>query len=476
MANEAIKPNLQKQSGDNVIGFPDLISQNKENVTFSPLSMENGFQSIKSQAGASAGKPPQTPQGNVTALFGELQAASELSLDELAKQSELLKDIEQNTKKEVTSGGQTPPPSEEDIKKKLTGDEEELSKDQGNKIIKLLGDLGTKSASLITLFAAFKGAQSSVGDGPDTTAPKAVAATSAVAGLYTAKKLNDLRKNRLAKQDQDDDTKKKRDDKDKKKKTKTPDVKKKAAKATTQKVGTQVAKKGATFAAKSAARAAATAAAGPLAPIVGGLALAATVYDLGTMGLEAAGFGDEVEAFEEGATTGVTNFFGFDNDEQEAEADAAKVALNTKKFESLVEKIDASDLNNEEKMRQKAELQKALDNSGDVDWFGDADARKADRTFAQYEKKYGAVDLEEPMAPVPQSSTAIEAQTEEANEAEVAAMVPQVNVPPQMPPNVNVPPQPAPNISVSAVLPRTNMPDNSYLTGSQGRLPKLIVG
>ena len=98
MANEAIKPNLQKQSGDNVIGFPDLISQNKENVTFSPLSMENGFQSIKSQAGASAGKPPQTPQGNVTALFGELQAASELSLDELAKQSELLKDIEQNTK------------------------------------------------------------------------------------------------------------------------------------------------------------------------------------------------------------------------------------------------------------------------------------------------------------------------------------------------------------------------------------------
>ena len=99
MANEAIKPNLQKQSGDNVIGFPDLISQNKENVTFSPLSMENGFQSIKSQAGASAGKPPQTPQGNVTALFGELQAASELSLDELAKQSELLKDIEQNTKK-----------------------------------------------------------------------------------------------------------------------------------------------------------------------------------------------------------------------------------------------------------------------------------------------------------------------------------------------------------------------------------------
>ena len=127
-------------------------------------------------------------------------------------------------------------------------------------------------------------------------------------------------------------------------------------------------------------------------------------------------------------------------------------------------------------MRQKAELQKALDNSGDVDWFGDADARKADRTFAQYEKKYGAVDLEEPMAPVPQSSTAIEAQTEEANEAEVAAMVPQVNVPPQMPPNVNVPPQPAPNISVSAVLPRTNMPDNSYLTGSQGRLPKLIVG
>ena len=95
----------------------------------------------------------------------------------------------------------------------------------------------------------------------------------------------------------------------------------------------------------------------------------------------------EVEAFEEGVTTGVTNLFGFDNDEQEAEADAAKVALNTKKFESLVEKIDASDLNNEEKMRQKAELQKALDNSGDVDWFGDADARKADRTFSQYEKK-----------------------------------------------------------------------------------------
>ena len=169
------------------------------------------------------------------------------------------------------------------------------------------------------------------------------------------------------------------------------------------------------------------------------------------------------------------NAVGIETDEQELEKDNAKMALNKKKMDALVQKIDASDLSEEEKTSQKAQLSTALENSGDVDMFGDREARMADRTFAKFEKKYGATDLEAPTASAPESAAAIEAQTTEAKAAEVAAMAPQVNVAPAAAPNVNVPPSPAPNVSVTAVMPRTAMPSDPSAIGIQARSPKLIV-
>ena len=199
---------------------------------------------------------------------------------------------------------------------------------------------------------------------------------------------------------------------------------------------------------------------------------AATVYELGTMALDAAGYGDEVEAFE----TGAMNAIGIKTDDQKLEEKKGRIEVGKKKMDSLVNKINASDLSQEEKDSQISELETAAANISKTGNRRNNQMRsKAKKTFSKYEDLYGEVDLNASVLP-PSSASKIEDISSQAKKAEAAMMVPQVNVPPQPAPKVNVPQQPAPNISVSAVLPRTNMPDNANLTGSQSRIPRLIVG
>ena len=481
MAQElmVLKPELQKSTGNNVIGFPDLISQQKGDASFAPLALQNGF---KAMTGGDGGGTRNAPEGNVTAMFGELQAASELSLDELAKQTELLEDIKKNTDPKVnTAGGQKPPKTEEQIKKKLEGDDKPIDEDQGNKIIKLLDEANGSTANLAMFVSALGGsiaATKMTGDELASGMTKALVAAGVLTAASTAVKVKTTSKllNQTGPNDDKDKDKKNNNKKNNNKQPKTnPKVNPNNVKKLPVKppVGSQIAKKGATFAAKTAARAAATAASGPLAPIVGGVALAATVYDLGTMALEAAGYGEQVEAFE----TGAMNLVGIETDEQEDIKDAEKIAMNTKKLNALVPQI-MNDVNLDDEQKQKAikELEVSLANSGDVDLFGDREARIADRTFAKFERQYGEVDLSKDYAaPPPMSANQIETQTTDAQLAEALSLQPIVNVPEQPAPNVNIPTQPQPNINVSAILPRTNLPRDFYLTGSQSNIPKFVV-
>jgi hypothetical protein len=474
---EEIRPNLKQSTGDNVIGFPDLF----KGSSGTPLEQTPLQLSAKGSSGGEGGGSSPT-DSKVVSMFGELQAASELSVEELAKQTELLDQIEQNTKSMPTAGGQQAP-SEADIKNQLDP-EEGISEEQGEKIVDKLDSLSGPKSSLIAFAAAAAGANinllkdmfSELSTG-QKAGLAAVGTALAVGTAAIAKGVLSIPKKLLGGKDPKPPTK----TTPKAKATKTtapakdePKPKKKTPKAKAnpkKSVAKTVAKGAAKQLGKGAAKVAAVAASGPAAPIVAGVLAAATVYELGTAALSAAGYDEEVEAFE----TGAMNAVGIETDEQELEKDNAKMALNKKKMDALVQKIDASDLSEEEKTSQKAQLSTALENSGDVDMFGDREARMADRTFAKFEKKYGATDLEAPTASAPESAAAIEAQTTEAKAAEAAAMAPQVNVAPAAAPNVNVPPSPAPNVSVTAVMPRTAMPSDPSAIGIQARSPKLIV-
>ena len=470
---EEIRPNLKQSTGDNVIGFPDLFKGSSGDTSSTePLQL-----SAKGSSGGGGGGSSPT-DSKVVSMFGELQAASELSVEELAKQTELLDQIEQNTKSMPTAGGQQAP-SEADIKNQLDP-EEGISEEQGEKIVEKLDKLAGPKSSLIAFAAAAAGANinllkdmfSELSTG-QKAGLAAVGTALAVGTAAIAKSVLGAPKKLLGGKDP------KPTPKTKATKTTAPAKAEPKPKKTTPKakanpkksVAKTVAKGAAKQLGKGAAKVAAVAASGPAAPIVAGVLAAATVYELGTAALSAAGYDEEVEAFE----TGAMNAVGIETDEQELEKDNAKMALNKKKMDALVQKIDASDLSEEEKTSQKAQLSTALENSGDVDMFGDREARMADRTFAKFEKKYGATDLEAPTASAPESAAAIEAQTTEAKAAEVAAMAPQVNVAPAAAPNVNVPPSPAPNVSVTAVMPRTAMPSDPSAIGIQARSPKLIV-
>ena len=483
MAQElmVLKPELQKSTGNNVIGFPDLISQQKQDASFAPLALQNGF---KAMTGGDSGGSRNAPEGNVTAMFSDLQAASELSLDELAKQTELLEDIKKNTDPKLSSaGGQKPPKTEEEIKKNLEGDDKPIDEEQGNKIIKLLDEANGSTANLGIFMAGLGGsiaATKMTGEELAAGMTKGLVAAGLLTAASTAAKVKITTKALTTNQTvPDDDKDKDKKNNNKKNNNKQPKTNPKTNPNNVKKlpvkppVGSQIAKKGATFAAKTAARAAATAASGPLAPIVGGVALAATVYDLGTMALEAAGYGEQVEAFE----TGAMNLVGIETEEQEATKDAEKIAMNTKKLNALVPQI-MNDVNLDDEQKQKAikELEVSLANSGDVDLFGDREARIADRTFAKFERQYGEVDLSKDYAaPPPMSADQIEGNTDQAKMSEALSLQPIVNVPEQPAPNVNIPPPPQPNINVSAILPRTNLPRDFYLTGSQAYVPKFVV-
>ena len=434
-----------------------------------PIQMKNGFSGIST--GSSSGKSkPQPQQSNVSTMFGDLQAASELSLDELAKQSDLLENIDKNTRKGLTSGGQTPT-TEEEIKTKLSGDED-LTKEQGNKMIKLLEDLGQKSGSLLTFMAAAAGAAAATAD-EDTqkSLGKAGAGAAALAGGGLAARAIMQRKPIPAgdKEDKGKRTSKQKPKSSAKPRTVPPKVNAKAGKG----VAKSAVKAGGTFAAKQAAKVGAIAASGPAAPIVGAVLAASTVYELGTMALEEAGYGDQVEAFE----TGAINAIGIKTDDQKLEDKKARVEIGKKKMDALVKKVNASDLSKEEKDVQIRELETAAENISKTGNRRNAKMNSnARKTFSKYEDLYGEVDLTNASTPPPSSASQIEDTSSQAKKAEASLLAPQVNIPQQPAPNVNVPPQPAPNISVSAVLPRTNMPDNYNLTGSQSRIPRLIVG
>jgi hypothetical protein len=473
---EEIRPNLNKSRGDVVIGFPDLLKGNAGNsATSDPITMKRAEEGQSFGGSGSGGGGGMS--NNVTPILGDLQAASELSMEELAKQTDILEGIEKNTSETTTAGGQEKKSSEEDIRAKLD-ESKPLDQEQGNKIIDKLAELNSNSkatASLLSVAAAFAGTQADeITDAIDnmTTTQKAVAAALTVGVAGTSIAASKLVTAPLKKIVSPDKKEKPKPNSSKSKKPKTAKPKPPPSPAKPKSgVVKQAAKTGGKLIAKQGAKVATIAASGPAAPIVASVMAAATVYELGTMALEKAGYGEEVEAFE----TGAMNLAGIETDEQEIEKDAAKVALNEKKMQALVKKIDSSDLTDQQKTFQKAELQKALNNSGDVDTFGDRKARIADRTFKRYEKMYGEVEIESPMTPPPQSSNSIESETSQAREAELLAMIPDIQIPPQIPPTVNVPNQPAPNVSVSAVLPRTNLPSELSSFGNQARIPKLVV-
>ncbi len=479
----ALKPELQKETGDNVIGFPDLISQRKGDASFAPIAMQNGFQAMA--GGSSGGGTRNAPEGNVTALFGELQAASELSLDELAKQSELLKDIKQNTDPKLSSaGGQKPPTTEEDIKKKLEGDEEEITEEQGNKIIKLLDEANGTTANLAMFMAALGGSLSALNTTGDELLDggKGVAKLGVASAMLTgrsainvgrklvgkpdpkkvdpkANKQNQNSKNLEQKQNQDN--KKKIENK----KTTPPknSVVKEAGKKGLAKQGRNV-----------ALRTLGKIALGATNPVIAVGLAASGLYDLGTFGMRALGYGDKVDAFEDG----VADFLGIESEEEKAERLDQEKAARTEATDRIITRIQESDLSDEDKQAEIERVQEALKNSNNqATGRGGADKRsKGNRVLKQFKEKYNVEDLvDQTTAPQPQSSKQVEETTQEQQQAMLEQQQPIVNVPEQPAPNVNIPPQPAPNIQVAATLPRTGLPRDLELTTGQARLPKFIV-
>ena len=228
--------------------------------------------------------------------------------------------------------------------------------------------------------------------------------------------------------------------------------------------------------AKIAQIATTSAASGPAAAVTGTILTVASVYELSALALREAGYGEHVDAFE----GGVINLLGFDTEEQEEAKDIAKILMNAKKYDALSAQIDASDLSEEQKIAEKQELRMALDNSGDVDWAGDVDARLADRTFSRYEKKYGEVDLDAPSptatTPTPNTAASIEVETTKSKEAEMSQIQPLQPPPPQAAPQVIVKPTPPPDVNVTATLPRTMVPSEPTSRASQARIPNLAFG
>ena len=129
--------------GATALGFADVMKRGSEQ---SPASNVINFKTANSTIGKSSGgaaapiaHPTMTPTNSMS---GDIAAASELSMEELANQTQILKAIQKNTgvtakntKVPPSAGGQAvPPPTEEEIKGKLDADE-------GSKLAKLVGKL-----------------------------------------------------------------------------------------------------------------------------------------------------------------------------------------------------------------------------------------------------------------------------------------------------------------------------------------------
>ena len=484
MAQElmVIKPELQKETGDNVIGFPDLISQQKGDASFAPIAMQNGFQAMS--GGGSSGGTRNPPEGNVTALFGELQAASELSLDELAKQTELLEDIKDNTDPKVdTAGGQKPPKTEEHIKKKLEGDDKPIDEEQGNRIIKLLDEANGSTANLAMFMSALAGSLTAINTTGDELldggkgATKIALGTTMLAGRSAinmgrkivgkpdpkvdpkANKQNQNSKNLEQKQNQDN--KKKIENK------KTTPPKNNIVKEATDK---GLKKQGRNVALRTLGKVAL----GATNPVIATAMIASGIYDVGTLGLRALGYGDKVDAFEDG----VADFLGIESEEEKAARLDQEKAARSEATDRIITRIQESDLSDEDKKAEIEKVQEALKNSNNqAGGRGGADKRsKGNRALKQFKEKYNVEDLvDQTTAPPPQSSKQVEETTQEQQQAMLEQQQPIVNIPEQPAPNVNIPPPPTPNIQVAATLPRTGLPRDLELTTGQARLPKFIV-
>lgn len=484
MAQElmALKPELQKETGDNVIGFPDLISQRKGDASFAPIAMQNGFQAMA--GGSSGGGTRNTPEGNVTALFGELQAASELSLDELAKQSELLKDIKENTDPKVdTAGGQKPAKTEEDIKKKLEGDKEEITEEQGNKIIKLLDQANGSTANLAMFMSALAGSVSALNTTGDELLDggKGVAKLGVASTMLAGRSAINMGRKLVGKPDPKVDPKANKQNQNSKnlEQKQNQDNKKKIENKKTTPPKNAVAKEAVDKGLKKQGRNVVLRTLGKVAlgatnPVLAVGLAASGLYDLGTFGMRALGYGDKVDAFEDG----VADFLGIESEEEKAERLDQEKAARTEATDRIITRIQESDLSDEDKQAEIEKVQEALKNSNNqAGGRGGADKRsKGNRALKQFKEKYNVEDLvDQTTAPPPQSSSQVEETTQEQQQAMLEQQQPIVNVPEQPAPNVNIPPQPAPNIQVAATLPRTGLPRDLELTTGQARLPKFIV-
>ena len=113
------------QAASRGMGFKDIVKEStkiKNNV----VSFKTGNASKGGQAAAAGvGGGVATTTSSTNRVAGDIQAATELSMDELAKQTKILQEIQQNTQQTSTntqglavmgSGAAKPPPSEEEIK------------------------------------------------------------------------------------------------------------------------------------------------------------------------------------------------------------------------------------------------------------------------------------------------------------------------------------------------------------------------
>lgn len=148
-----------------IVGFGDVM---KTGVQQSPAS--NVIQFKTGNNATPASKAARTPTATNAGLAGDVAAASELSMEELSNQTQILKAIQKNTGVTAkntmappSAGGQAlPPPSEEEIKKRLDSDDE-------SKLAKLVGGLekglsSTLGQAILALGAALYVNQPEGGD------------------------------------------------------------------------------------------------------------------------------------------------------------------------------------------------------------------------------------------------------------------------------------------------------------------------
>jgi hypothetical protein len=131
--------------GAAAIGFSDVVKTGAEQSPANNVVNFKAANNAVGRAGRSSGgaAAPITPTvASTSSMSGDIAAASELSMEELANQTQILKAIQKNTGVTAkntmappSAGGQAaPPPTEEEIKGKLDDDE-------GSKLAKLVGKL-----------------------------------------------------------------------------------------------------------------------------------------------------------------------------------------------------------------------------------------------------------------------------------------------------------------------------------------------